>query len=179
MDTYEPGPGGPPPFMRGFRGGHDRWGGGDWTGRPRKRRGDIRTAILTVLQDTAGHGYEIIRTLEERSGGMWRPSPGSVYPTLQLLEDEGLVRSQEVDGRRVYELTDTGRTEASERAERAQRAGGPPWRTEGAERELWSAFAQLVGAMKQIGRGGTPEQRTAALEIITDARKALYQLLAS
>jgi DNA-binding PadR family transcriptional regulator len=164
-----------PPFRRGFRGGPEHWGG-DWGGRPRKRRGDIRTAILTVLQDHPGHGYEVMRTLEERSGGMWRPSPGSVYPTLQLLEDEGFVRSQEIDGRRVYELTDTGRTEATERA---QRAGGPPWRTEGGDRELWGAFAQLVGAMKQIGRGGTPEQRAAALEIITNARKALYQLLAS
>ena len=74
------------------------------------RRGDVRPAILAVLEDEPMHGYQVIRVLEERSGGRWRPSAGSVYPTLQQLQDEGLVRSEEVDGRRTYSLTDEGRT---------------------------------------------------------------------
>src|SRR3954453_6514862 len=76
----------------------------------RMRRGDIRTAILAVLVEKPGHGYEIIQAVEERSGGGWRPSAGSIYPTLQLLEDEGLVTSSERDGKRVYEVTEAGRT---------------------------------------------------------------------
>src|SRR6185503_5425391 len=107
---------------RGHGGGPERLGP-PWRG-GRMRRGEIRTAVLAVLTDGPAHGYEIIQTLEERSGGMWRPSPGSVYPTLQLLEDESLVRAVERDGKRVYELTDTGREEA---AERVREAGGPPW----------------------------------------------------
>jgi DNA-binding PadR family transcriptional regulator len=81
-------------------------------GRPTVRRGDVRTAILAVLKDEPMHGYQVIRVLEERSGGHWRPSAGSIYPTLQQLEDEGLVRSEEVDGRRTYRLTDEGHAEA-------------------------------------------------------------------
>ena len=73
------------------------------------RRGDIRTAVLAILAEEPGHGYDVIQRLEEKTAGAWRPSPGSVYPTLQLLEDEGLVRSVERDGKRVFEITDQGR----------------------------------------------------------------------
>ena len=99
--------------MRGgpFSGGSPRHRGG------RMRRGDIRTALLAALSEGPGHGYDVIKTLEEKSGGAWKPSPGSVYPTLQLLEDEGLVRSTERDGKRVYEITDDGRAEAARRIE--------------------------------------------------------------
>ena len=111
--------------MRG-RHGRPPWAAGEWGadrgnwrgGGRRMRRGDIRTALLNGLTDGPAHGYELIGRLEEKSGGTWRPSPGSVYPTLQLFEDEGLVRSEERDGKRVYELTEAGRTEAAERAER-------------------------------------------------------------
>src|SRR5437867_843576 len=80
---------------------------------PAVRRGEIRPLILAVLQQKPMHGYEVIQELEAQSGGRWRPSAGSVYPTLQQLEDEGLVRSSEVDGRRVYSLTDDGRSAAA------------------------------------------------------------------
>src|SRR5438445_7205208 len=96
--------------------------------RHRRKRGDVRTAVLAVLAEQPGHGYEVIQSLEEKSGGAWRPSPGSIYPTLQLLEDEGLVRSEERDGKRVYEVTDAGREES---AKRLEDAGGPPWKTGG------------------------------------------------
>src|SRR4029077_21230 len=97
--------------------------GGHHRGR-RMRRGDIRTALLVAVAENPGHGYDVIRSIEEKSGGAWKPSPGSVYPTLQMLEDEGLMRSVERDGKRVYEVTDAGREEA---ARRVEEAGGTPW----------------------------------------------------
>ena len=108
------------------------------------RRGDIRTALLGALTDGPAHGYEIIGRLEEKSGGMWRPSPGSVYPTLQLFEDEGLVRSEQRDGKRVYELTDAGRAEA---AERAERFGNAPWED---DTESGNALAVLMKSAVQL-----------------------------
>jgi DNA-binding PadR family transcriptional regulator len=169
-------PFGPPGFGRGPRRFRMEFDGPQWgEERPRRRRGDIRTAILTVLAENPGHGYEVIRTLEERSGGMWRPSPGSVYPTLQMLEDEGLVRSQTVEGRRVYEVTDEGRTEAEARA---RRAGGPPWQGENGGRPEWvQELKGLAGALKQVAVSGNDEQRAAALALVRDARKGIYQLL--
>ena len=93
-------------------------------GRRRMRRGDIRRAILAALLEGPAHGYEIMQRLEARSGGIWRPSPGSVYPTLQMLEDEGLVLAQVEDGTRTYDLTESGRTAAT--AEQG-RPVGRPW----------------------------------------------------
>src|SRR5438445_13537185 len=95
--------------------------------RHRRKRGDVRTAVLAVLAEGPGHGYEVIQALEEKSGGRWRPSPGSVYPTLQQLEDESLVRSDEREGKRVYEITDEGRVEA----ERRLAEGGKPGEDDG------------------------------------------------
>jgi DNA-binding PadR family transcriptional regulator len=142
------------------------------------RRGEIRTALLATLVEEPGHGYDVIQRLEEKSGGAWRPSPGSVYPTLQLLEDEGLVRSTERDGKRVYEITDAGRAEAERRM---ADAGGSPWDPAGAT----SAFGQLREAMigtgqavRQIARNGNETQVQRAVDIVRDARKQLYQLLA-
>ena len=101
-------------FAHAMRGPGMRWGGGrgGWGGGRRMRRGAIRTAILLSLREEPAHGYEVMRRLEEMSGGLWRPSPGSVYPHLQMLEDEGLVRSTDVDGSRTYTLTEAGRVEA-------------------------------------------------------------------
>src|SRR6266576_5108647 len=99
-----------------------REGRGHGPGRHRVRRGDVRSAILALLDDRSMHGYEMITELDERTGGRWRPSAGSIYPTLQLLEDEGLVAAEEVEGRKVYSLTDTGKEAAPDRTE-----GGRPW----------------------------------------------------
>src|SRR5262245_53359556 len=95
------------------RGGPRRGHGYGYWREGRMRRGDIRTALLAVLAEAPGHGYEVMQRLEEKSGGAWRPSPGSVYPTLQQLQDEGLVTSTERDGKRIFELTDAGRAEAT------------------------------------------------------------------
>jgi DNA-binding PadR family transcriptional regulator len=144
------------------------------------RRGQIRTALLAVLAEGPGHGYDVMQQLEDKTGGAWRPSPGSVYPTLQLLEDEGLVRSTERDGKRVFEITEAGRAEA---ASRIEQDGGAPWETTGRGsrpgREARDAFGQLFRAYKQIAEVGSPEQVERGLKVITDARKELYQILAS
>ncbi len=147
-------------------------------GRGRMRRGDVRAALLIALLDGPGHGYELIQVLEGKTGGRWRPSPGSVYPTLQLLEDEGLVGSGERDGKRTYERTDAGRAEA----ERHIGERGLPWdaidggRGEGGG--LRVAVRDLHHAARQVGVAGTPETVARATEIVTQARKDLYRLLA-
>jgi DNA-binding PadR family transcriptional regulator len=156
--------------------GRGGWGGG----RRRMRRGDIRTAILLALQDGPGHGYEIIGRLEERSGGLWRPSPGSVYPTLQLLEDERLVTSDLHEGTRTYELTEAGLQAGAEAA--AARRGRAPWESgdEGDEaiHALRQAVGQTAAAAKQVAQAGSPEQVARSTEIVQRARKELYQILA-
>jgi len=143
------------------------------------RRGDIRAAVLLALVEGPAHGYEVMRRLEERSGGLWRPSPGSVYPTLQMLEDEGLVRAVPGTEQRTFELTDEGRQEADAASERI---GGPPWargdETGSAVRDLRDASLQTMGAAKQIAHVGGPELVARGTEIVQRARKELYQLLA-
>ena len=148
-------------------------------GRPggRTLRGDIRTALLLVLGEASGHGYDLIQRIEETSGG-WRPSPGSVYPTLQMLEDEGLVVAVDRDGKRVYEITDAGRVEAERRVEEA---GGAPWAVNAGDGPnpwvLREAVRSLHLAVKQVAVAGSSQQFERAVEIVTDARKKLYQLL--
>ena len=145
-------------------------------GRHRVRRGVVRSAILALLDDRAMHGYEMITELEERTGGRWRPSAGSIYPTLQLLEDEGLVTAEEVEGRKVFSLTDAGRKAAPARTEEAR-----PWE-EGDEDsprfEVRKELFRTVGAAKQVARGDDEEQMTKAAEILKDARRKLYGILA-
>jgi DNA-binding PadR family transcriptional regulator len=142
------------------------------------RRGDIRVALLGALQSGPAHGYEIIGRLEEGSGGLWRPSAGSVYPTLQLLEEQGLLSSHEDSGKRIYELTETGRAEA---ASSAGSERGFPWESEEGltgHRALRSALSQLILATKQVQVAGEPELVERAAAIVKEARQKLYQLLA-
>lgn len=168
-------PGGPP-----FHGRHG-WGGG-WFGPPwavgrRARRGDVRTALLAVLSEQPMHGYDVMRELEERSGGVWRPSPGSIYPTLQLLQDEGLVTSEERDGKRVFSITDAGRTEFEVRS---QGSGGvPPWEFGGGESlaGLRDAVFQLAAAAMQVARAGSSAQVERAVEVVGEARRKIYAIL--
>jgi DNA-binding PadR family transcriptional regulator len=140
------------------------------------RRGEIRTAILAILIDGPGHGYDLIQRLEEKSGG-WRPSPGSVYPTLQLLEDEDLVRSSDRDGKKVFELTDEGRAEADRRV---TEAGGAPWERERGpmpSRGLRDAVGETFMAVKQVGSAGSPAQVDRAIAVLKETRRQLYQIL--
>ncbi len=161
---------------QGF-GRHEMRGGrGYGRGRHRVRRGDVRSAVLALLDDRPMHGYEMITELEERTGGRWRPSAGSIYPTLQLLEDEKLVTAEEVEGRKVYSLTDAGREAAPDRTDE-----GRPWEQEDEDSPRFQArqeMFRLIGAAKQIARGDDEEHLAKAAEILKDARRKLYRLLA-
>jgi DNA-binding PadR family transcriptional regulator len=152
------------------------WGGGrgGWGGGRRMRRGAIRNAILVALRDEPAHGYEVMRRLEEMSGGLWRPSPGSVYPHLQMLEDEGLVRSSDVEGSRTYTLTDAGRAEAERVSLPWQSAG----ESEDQIRTLRLGMGQLLSAAKQLASTGQTAQIERGVSVIQKARKELYQILA-
>lgn len=168
------GPGGPGGPWRGHGGPRGR-GGGHGRGR-RGRRGDVRAAILTLLAEQPRHGYEIISEIAERSGGFWRPSPGSVYPTLQLLADEGLVTSRDEGGKKLFELTEAGRTAAE------AQEGTPPWEqiaqdVDPAEVNLRKAGATLAAAAIQVSQAGTPNQKRRAVEVLNEARRALYGIL--
>jgi DNA-binding PadR family transcriptional regulator len=153
-----------------------RGGWGPGRGRHRVRRGDVRSAILALLDDRSMHGYEMIQELEERTGGRWRPSAGSIYPTLQLLEDEGLVNAEEVDGKRVFSLTDSGREAVPERTE-----GQRPWEEGDEDSPRFEARQELfrtIAAAKQVARADDEAQLTKAAEILKDARRKLYAILA-
>jgi DNA-binding PadR family transcriptional regulator len=123
------------------------------------------------------HGYEIIGVLEERSGGRWRPSAGSIYPTLQLLSDEGLVKAEEVDGKRVFSLTEEGTKAAEAITERRK-----SWEEDGEDspyHRLRKATFQAIGAARQVGAAGDETQVDEAVKILDDARKRIYSILAN
>jgi DNA-binding PadR family transcriptional regulator len=176
---------GHPPFgRRGGRGGRPGFAGGEPTGSffgrgPRAARGDIRAAILALLAEEPMHGYQVIKELGTRTGGVWKPSPGSVYPTLQHMEEEGVVAGRDEDGKRVFELTEAGRTELATRA-----AGRPtPWDEVGGEVDselvdLRDIARQVAVAVRQVAHVGSPGQVDEARRILTDARRALYRILA-
>ncbi len=144
----------------------------------RARRGDVRAAILALLAERPMHGYEMIQELGGRTGGMWHPSPGSVYPTLQMLEDEGLITSQATEGKRLFSLTDAGREEAGQ-----QPSGQAPWEqfTAGVDQatvRMRDAVFQAGAAVMQVMHAGTEEQKARALEVLTETRRRLYSILA-
>ncbi|WP_404436989.1 PadR family transcriptional regulator [Microbacterium aerolatum] len=147
------------------------------TGSSRMARGDVRAAVLSLLAEGPMHGYQIIREIEERSGGSWKPSAGSVYPTLQLLSDEGLVDAEEQNGRKTYSLTEAGRAAADE-------ADAPaPWESTGTREggrhvALAKAGMDLAGAAAQVARTGSTEQADRAVEVLDEARRRLYAILA-
>jgi DNA-binding PadR family transcriptional regulator len=143
------------------------------------RRGDIRTAALLLLAEEPRNGYTIMQEIEERSNGVWRPSPGSVYPALAQLEDEGLIRSEESDGRKRFAITEAGREQIANRPE-----GAPaPWDTlaDGVSRDV----QELFGLMRQVGMAGvqlvqtaTEKQLAEAKQVLTETRRAIYRILA-
>jgi DNA-binding PadR family transcriptional regulator len=158
------------------------FGGPGWgphrRGPRRARRGDVRLALLRLVAEQPRNGYQLIQAIEERSEGLWRPSPGSVYPTLAQLEDEGLIRSAEAEGARVFEITDAGREDL------ASRAGEPdPWQP--ATDDLENPLAELGPLVIQIGKAtfqvasvGDRAQRDQARRLLSDTRRALYRILA-
>ena len=172
---------GGPHFGHGF--GGPGFGPGDFGGRGRRRRmrrGDVRAAILVLLAEQPFNGYGLMQEIETRSEGVWRPSPGSVYPALAQLEDEGLVAADDSAGTgKLFSLTETGTAHVEENREKL----GEPWAGLGSEvgegrLELRSLLGELGVALVQVSRVGTDEQIAQARQVIVDARKALYRLLA-
>ncbi len=175
--------------MSGQRGGPHHWGwgggpgfGGGWGGSPRRgrrSRGDVRAAIQLLLEEEPRNGYGLMQEVEQRSEGAWRPSPGSIYPALSQLEDEGLIAPVSAEQGKAFALTDAGRAHVTEHRDRL----GSPWQTatqgmpEGLP-DLRQAGGQLAMATMQVAQTGDADLIESARRILDDARKALYRLLA-
>ena len=182
-------PWGPP--GRHFRPGGPRHGpawafGGFWPveergRRPRVKRGDVRAAALALLAEEPRNGYQIIQEISERSGGVWRASPGSVYPALQQLEDEGLIQAAETEsGRKGFALTEQGRAYVESHADEV----AAPWevvagRERGSHREMRALMAQLAMAAVQVANAGSDAQIAEAQRLLTETRRSLYRILAA
>src|SRR5579884_1223759 len=158
------------------------FGGPGWgphrRGPGRARRGDVRLALLRLLAEEPRNGYQLIQAIEQRSEGRWRPSPGSVYPTLAQLEDEGFVRAIERDGARRFELTDAGREHLEARSDEPA-----PWEpaAEAADNplaELGPLVMQIGKATFQVASVGDQAQRDQARRLLAETRRALYRILA-
>jgi DNA-binding PadR family transcriptional regulator len=183
------------PWAAGFgpRPGPGHWGGGFagqrrtawWPGPPspqpppKASRGDVRAAILALLQEGPRNGYQIMSDIEQRSGGAWRPSPGAVYPALAQLADEGLVTDEKSDGRRTYSLTDAGREYVTANPEKARGAWESTqqqesWQLPG----LFAEAARLGSGIVQLAHAGTAEQVRAAEHLLAGTRRELYRILA-
>ncbi|MFF1615376.1 PadR family transcriptional regulator [Amycolatopsis sp. NPDC058278] len=189
-------PGGPGfPGFPGFPGGPGSFGGpGGWGGgagpfqRVREFRGGggrpparpVRPAVLALLAEEPRHGYQLMQEIRRRTHDRWRPSPGSVYPILQQLEDEGLVHTVETAGRRVAELTDAGREHVAGREEEFAALWEEPEEEPGADRfaALWHALGELSGAAAQVGYSGNEAQVAEVKKILADARRRVYAVLA-
>lgn len=147
-------------------------------GGPRARRGDVRAAVLALLAERPMHGYEMIKEIEERTGGAWTPSPGSIYPTLQMLEDEGSIQGEESEGKRRFSLTDSGRAERDEKAGEvspwdAVRAGAAPEQI-----QLRASVGKLHHAVGQVFHAADAEQQKRVRELLDETRRKIYGILA-
>jgi len=158
------------------------FGGPGWgphrRGSGRARRGDVRLALLRLLAEEPRNGYQLMQAIEERSEGLWRPSPGSVYPTLAQLEDEGLIHSTDAEGARRFEITDAGREHLATRADEPA-----PW--ESAAEDADNPLTELAPLVIQIGKAtfqvasvGDRAQRDQARALLANTRRALYRILA-
>lgn len=173
---------GPPPWVAGLLGLDD---GGEQRRGPRARRGDVRSAILDVLRTTGEpvNGYQVIQQMSERSGGAWKPSPGSVYPTVQQLQDEGLVEAEDDRGRRTLRLSAEGTSYAAEHLDELEAVWAPFEQHHRDERgslagDLRPEIGQVMGAVWQVVTSGSDQQRRAAVDVLVEARRKLYGILA-
>lgn len=170
------------PRGRGPQGRHGWESGphGGGSGAKRARRGNVRAAILSLLNEQPMHGYQMIQELSRRSGGRWNPSPGSIYPRLQMLEDEGLVKSrQSEDGKRLFELTDAGRSEA---AGATSGSGHKPWEHHGEHhsgppRDLVMAIGDAASTLLSAASQGNDEQRAQIVQLLSEFRQTLSAIV--
>lgn len=168
-------------FGRMWKGGGP-FGGPGWgphrRGRGRARRGDVRLALLLLLAEEPRNGYQLMQAIEERSEGLWRPSPGSVYPTLAQLEDEGLIRSVDAEGARRFEITDAGREHLETRSDEPAPWEPPAESADNPLAELAPLVIQIGKATFQVASVGDSDQRERARELLSETRRALYRILA-
>ncbi|MBR8836242.1 MAG: PadR family transcriptional regulator [Stigonema ocellatum SAG 48.90 = DSM 106950] len=161
------------PHRGRFRSHHS---GRDWKDERRTPRGDIKYILLTLLAEQPRHGYELIKELETRYGGFWKPSPGSVYPTLQLLEEGGYLTSEQLEGRRIYTMTESGRQLLASQGDRH------PWMERGNKpqqlNELKNAIADVGAAVMQVARSKNPDKVSRVGEILTRVKREIYSILA-
>jgi DNA-binding PadR family transcriptional regulator len=162
----------------GGRGGPFGGGGPFRGGRGRRRRGDVRLALLMLLAEEPRNGYQLMQTIEERSGGRWRPSPGSVYPTLAQLEDEGLIRAVDQEGTKLFEITDAGHERLAQ-----SKVDPAPWEEEDDPgphgfSEIGTQMFQIAKAAWQVAQEGDERQVEKASQTLAEARRALYGILA-
>ena len=165
---------------RGPRGGYRRGGPPGFGPRGRRaRRGAVKAAVLVLLDEEPRNGYALIQEIEARSEGAWRPSPGSIYPALAMMEDEGLIKSVESGDQRAYELTDAGRETLAKRGEDAP-APWEPAQSDVADDtvELFKTMRQVCMASRQITEAGSTEQIKQAEQALAETRRTLYGLLA-
>ena len=145
-----------------------------WYGRPRVPRGDMSAIILHVLKDKSMHGYEIMSTLEARSHGIWRPSPGSVYPTLQLLEEQELVSSADAHGKKVFTLTEKGL------AKLGKNGSTQPWEQKHLSgmrfREIMSAVHDIMKTLKVVVFQGSEEDNAEAKALLEELHTKLTSI---
>jgi DNA-binding PadR family transcriptional regulator len=166
----------------GGRGFGRRGFGGRGNKRKRFRHGDVRASVLILLDEEPMHGYQLIQEIEERSGGVWQPSPGSVYPVLQQLEDEGLIRIEQNEGRKVASLTEAGRTYVEDNRAKL----GAAWTAVAHDvderaletRKFFDHYKQIAIAGKQLAKVGTESQIVEASKVLADTRRRLYLILA-
>lgn len=168
-------------FLMSDRHEHRDSFGGGWGEGPRTRRGDIKFILLERLAERPQHGYELMKELEARRGGFRRPSPGSVYPTLQMLEEGGYLTSEEVDGKRVYTITESGRQFLSDRHQQSDSRKVRDSFTDSKPSELIElrrTLTQLNDAVAQVARSGNGEQANRVCELLTQVKREIYKLLA-
>jgi DNA-binding PadR family transcriptional regulator len=164
---FGPGFGG---FGPGFRGGFGRGG--------RVRKGNVRSAILSLLSQHNYNGYSMIGAIATHTDGAWRPSPGSIYPALAALQAEGLIESTGKGKRTEFELTEAGRSYVAGHPEEMAAVWADVSEEAGATSDFRQSIGKLMGAVHQIGQGGTEEQVKAATEALDTARRTIYKLLA-
>ncbi|MCW2756134.1 MAG: PadR family transcriptional regulator [Marmoricola sp.] len=147
-------------------------------GPQRKRRGDVRIAILSLLSEKPSNGYGLIKEITDRSGGTWYPSPGSVYPTLQQLVDEDLIEATGEGKRTDFQLTASGTEWVQSHTDELEKIWqGADARIQ-ADAGLHESIAKLMGVIHQLRFAATDAQRTKAIETLDETRRALYAILA-
>jgi DNA-binding PadR family transcriptional regulator len=168
------------PFFMSGRHGHRGSFGGGWGDEPRTRRGDIKFILLGLLAERPQHGYELMKELEARRGGFRRPSPGSVYPTLQMLEESGYLTSEDVDDKRIYTITESGRRFLSDRNQHSHSKNAHEGFVDSKPSELIElrrTLTELNDAVAQVARSGNVEQSNRVRDLLVQVKREVYKLL--